>query len=630
MRKIEDKKNAKAGTRPLAQFIIGTNLALVLASALTLSPGISLAQDGNTTEEVVVTANRITSLGNSVTTITNEDLEREQVREVAEILRKVPGFSVSQTGGAGKSASIRIRGMESHHTLLLIDGVEVADPSIAQPSYDFGHLLVTDIERIEIIRGPQSTLYGGGAIGGVVNVITRKGKGKPRITASAEGGSYATKNLRSSISGSYKKFSYAVNAAYEDTNGFSAASSQNGNFEDDGNKNLTLSSRLGVDLTDNFSLEAVTRYMTSHLEHDNWSNGQAIDSDDNTDKQEQSGRLTASLSFFDGALTNKVSFSYSESKRDMFVGKAQSSYYDGRKDKWEYRGNWRITPANTLLFGVETEKEKTKQKTAFGGLAGGVRNNGYFLNYQTSPFDALSLTLGGRIDDHEAFGVHGAYSAAAAYLIDDWGTRFHGSLGAGFRAPSLYELYDPTYGAANLEPEKSQGWDVGIEQSFWDEKLNLDVTGFYNRTKDLIQWSLMRYQNIASTKAFGLETALTAKITDTISVTTTHTYTQSRNVTTGQVLSYRPKHVGFVNLSWRPFDGLTTDLSIRASSRRFDGATSNYIGGYAVYDVKASYALTDRIMLFSRIENLFDKQYENVDTYGTAGLSAYAGVKVQF
>lgn len=629
MRKVvERRKNVKAAARYLAQFILGTSLA----PALLPSPG--LAQDGNMTEEVVVTANRIAtpmaSLGSSVTVITAEDLEREQAREVIDVLRKVPGFAMSRTGGAGGSTSIRMRGMESYHTLLLIDGVEVADPSAAQPSYDFGHLLVTDIERIEIVRGPQSTLYGGDAIGGVINVITRKGKGKPRITASVEGGSFNTKNLRSGLSGSHKKLSYAVNAALEDTNGFSAASRRNGNTEDDGYKNLTLNGRFGLDVTEFFRLEAVARYMTSHLEYDSWSGGRAIDSEDNMDKRERSGKLTANLSLFDGALTNKIGVSYSESKRDIFVGKTRSSFYDGWKDKWEYQGNWRITPANTLLFGAETEKEKTRQETAWGGLTDAVRNNGYFVNYLADPFDSLSVTIGGRIDDHKAFGVHDTYRVTAAYLLDDWGTRLHGSWGTGFRAPSLYELYDPTYGNADLKPEKSRGWDAGVEQSFWDERVILDLTWFDNRTEDLIQWALSGYQNIASTKAFGFETALTAGLTDTVSMTATHTYTESRNNSTGQVLARRPKHVGTLNIAWKPRKGLTVDFGMRASSRSFDSATSNYVGGYAVYDVKASYALTDRTTLFGRIENLLDKQYEEVDTYGTAGLSAYAGIRIRF
>jgi vitamin B12 transporter len=625
---IERRNNVKAVTRRLARFILGTNLAVVSL------PGAALAQDGNMTEEVVVTANRIAtplaSLGSSVTVITAEDLRRQQARHVVDALRTVPGIAVSQTGGTGSTTSIRMRGMESHHTLLLIDGVEVADPSAAQPSYDFGHLLVTDIERIEIVRGPQSTLYGGDAIGGVINVITHKGKGKPHVSASAEGGSFNTQNLRSGLSGSHGKFSYGLNAAFEHTDGFSAASNRNGNSEDDGYRNLTLNGRFELDLTDTFSLAAVTRYMTSHLETDNWSGGRAIDSNDNSDKRERSGKLTARLSLFDGALTNRIGISHSESNRDDFVGKARASYYDGWKDKWDYQGDWRITPANTLLFGAETEKERTRQRTSWGGLSDAVRNNGYFINYQTDPFDSLSLTLGGRIDDHKAFGTHDTYRVTAAYLVDDWSSRLHGSWGTGFRAPSLFELYDPTYGNTALTPEKSRGWDAGIEQSIWDEKVIVDVTWFHNRTQDLIQWDASGYRNIASTKAFGLETTLKADLTHTISVTATHTYTERRNNSTGQVLARRPKHVGSLNFAWEPVDGLTADFGMRASSRLFDSATSNNVGGYALYDVKASYALTSRTTLFGRIKNLFDKQYEEVDTYGTAGLSAYAGVKVQF
>ncbi len=589
--------------------------------------------DETTAPDVVVTANRIAtpaaSLGSSVTVITAEDIERAQVTEVPELLRRVPGLAVSQTGGAGRATAVRMRGMEGHHTLLLINGVEAADTSSAQQSYDFGHLVVGDIERIEIVRGPQSTLYGADAIGGVINVITRQGKGAPRITGAAEYGSYDTVVLRSGLSGSWKRLDYAADVAFEDVGGFSAASTRTGNVEGDGYTNLTLNGRFGAQATDWLRFEAALRAMNSELQYDNWSGGRAVDGDDNMDKAERSGRLSADISLFDGVLINTLTMSRATSERDIYAGRTQTSAFDGSKTKLEYQGTWTIVENHALVFGAETEREAAETS---GGIDDAVRNNGFYADYQVDlPDDSLSLTLGARLDDHEAFGRHDTYRVTAAYLLDATNTRFHASWGTGFRAPSLFELYDATWGNADLEPETSRGWDLGAEQALWDERIVVDVTWFDNRTKDLITWSWPAgYANLSSTRAYGLETSLTAEVRDDLTITAGHTYTESRNNATAQVLPRRPRHEGSASLTWRPTDDLSSTLGMRAVGRNYDSATGEYLGGYALFDVRASYDVTETFTVHGRIENLFDKQYEEADSYGTPGLAAYVGVRAAF
>ncbi len=628
MRKvIETTTDVKTTTTLFAGALAATALVMTATTARAES-------DGNETlPEMVVTANRIatptTSLGSSVTVITAEELEREQAKSVTEVLRKVPGLAVSQTGGTGRATAVRMRGMEAHHTLLLINGVEVADSSAAQQSYDFGHLLAGDIERIEIVRGPQSTLYGADAIGGVINIITRKGKGTPRITAAAEYGSFGTASARSGLSGSQGMFNYAADVAYLTADGFSAASERNGNSENDGYRNLTLNGRFGVDITDWFSVDAIVRVMNSHLEYDGWSGGIAIDSDDNMDKRERSGKLSANVSLFDGALQNSVSAFVTSSERDIYDGNTQTSFYDGGKDKFEYQGTWTVIDNHVLVFGAETEREKAETS---GGIDKSVRNNGFYADYQVNLLDGgLALTVGGRIDDHASFGQHDTYRVTGAYLFDDWGTRLHASWGTGFRAPSLFELFSTSYGNPDLQPEKSKGWDAGIEQSLWDDRVVLDVTWFHNRTENLITFTWPDgYKNIASTRAFGLETTLNADISDSVGLWANHTYSESENTATGQVLPRRPRHQASFGVSWTPIAGLTADADMRFTGQNYDSATGAYLGGYTVFNVRAAYDITEKVGVFGRIENLFDKKYEEVDTYGTAGFSAYAGLKVRF
>ncbi len=609
--------------------------ALVGGTLLATAPMPAKAQQSRdgAIPDMVVTANRIATpadkLGSSVTVITAEDLEREQVREVSEILRKVPGLAVSRAGGPGNATSVRMRGMEGHHTLVLINGIEVADPTGTQQSYDFGHLMAGDIERIEIVRGPQSTLYGADAIGGVINIVTRRGKGAPRVTAGAEYGSHETINLRSGVSGSEGRFDYATDVVFEDVGGFSAGSERVGNIEGDGYTNVTLNGRFGVRATDWLSFEAVVRAMNSELQYDSWSGGRAVDGDENMDKSERSGKLAADLSLFEGDFVSTLSASASSTDRDTFAGTTQTAFYEGTKDKLEYQGVWNVLDGHRLVFGAETERETSETS---GGIDESVRNNGFYADYHVDLLDeSLSLTFGGRLDDHAAFGEHETWRATAAYLLDATGTRVHASWGTGFRAPSLFELYDATWGNADLQPETSRGWDVGVEQGFWEDRIVADVTWFDSRTKELITWTWPSgYDNISSSRAYGLETSLSADLRDDLSLSAAHTYSESRNNATGQVLPRRPRHEGNLSVTWRPTDEASTTLGMRAVGRNYDSATGQYLGGYALFDLKASYEVVENVVVKGRIENLFDKHYEEADSYGTSGLAAYLGVRAAF
>lgn len=581
-------------------------------------------------KDVVVTATRmempLSMVGSATTIITAEDIEREQAREVIDVLRKVPGLSITQTGSLGATTSIFMRGMNAHHTQLLIDGVEMADPSAAQPSYDFGHLMITDIERIEIVRGPQSTLYGGDAMGGVINIITKKGKGKPRANASAEYGSFNTKNVKASLSGSQQKVNYSLSANYLNSHGYSAADERNGHTETDGNENLTINANLGVTLTDNLEIETKLRHMRSHIEYDSWSGGQAVDGNENMYKKETSAYLGGNFALFDNRLKNKIGASYITSKRDLYNGDSRGQYYDGNKRKFEYQGNLSLIKDHNLVFGAETETEGSEQ----AGIDKSVRNNGYFLTYQFVLLDHLSFSIGGRLDDHETYGTHDTYRMTGSYDLVDLGTRFHSSIGTGFRAPSLYELYAPSWGNTALKPEESTGFDFGVEQLLWEDRITLDVTYFQNKAKNLTQWSMAGYQNTARAKTRGVETSLNIEVLDNLSAHATYTYSLAEDETTGATLARRPKHGGTLTLAYEPMDDLTTDLSVRAKGRTYDGATSGYMGGFAVYDFKTSYKINDVATVYGRLENIFDKAYHEASSYGTGGRAAYVGIRTTF
>jgi vitamin B12 transporter len=581
-------------------------------------------------DDLVVTANRVeteaSQLGSSVTVITAEEIERKQAKTVTELLREVPGLSVSSTGGAGRATAIRIRGAESYHTKLIVDGVDLSDPSSSQPQYDFGHLLATDIERIEVVRGPQSLLYGGEAIGGVINIITKRGDGDPKVSAMAEVGSNHSYTGSVGLRGRQDRVSYAMTASHMQTDGISAAEKRNGNSENDPYWNQTLTGQLGVQLTDTWSLDFNGRLMRSQVDYDSWGGGAAADGDDQMDKTERSARLATDFSVFGGVLDNRLAYTISETERDIGVGKAQTSYFDGETQTFEYQGALHIADDHKIVFGAENKVEKTTQAS----INRDVSANGYYADYQFSPIEALYLTVGGRVDDHEAYGSHTTWRGTAAYLIDATQTRLHGSYGTGFRAPSLYELYHPTWGTSSLRPEESRGWDVGVEQTFLNGKVIVDVTWFDNRLKDLIQWSAAGYTNIASTRAQGVEVSSQWQINDQWQAQGSYTFTDSRNNETGIVLARRPKHQATVGLGWQPVERLSTDATLRMVGAQYDSATGNTVGGFATLDLSAAYDLTSEVQLFGRVENIADKQYQEVDTYGTPGRTAYLGVRAAF
>lgn len=585
-------------------------------------------------DDMVVTANRVetesSKIGAAVTVITAEQIERSQKKTVADVLRGVPGLAVSQTGGTGTNTAIRIRGAESYHTKLIIDGVDLSDPSKSQPQYEFGNLLAADIERIEVVRGPQSLLYGGDAMGGVIAITTRKGKGKPRVTANAEIGSHHTYQAGTSVSGSEGRVSYALGITHFETDGISAASKRTGNDENDPFTNDTVNAKLGLALTEFWDVEATGRFTRAKVDYDDWTT-RAVDDSDSMRTMERSGRLATNLALLDGRFRNSLAYSLSEAERDIDNGRSffgsRYSTFDGESQKVEYQGTAKLAPDNhTLVFGAEYKQDGTDQS----GIVKDVTDIGYYADYQFSPVESLFLTLGGRVDDHETFGTHKTGRATAAYLVDATATRLHGSYGTGFRAPSLYELYHPTYGNTGLKPEESRGWDFGVEQQVLNGRGAVDVTWFDNRIENLIQWRNNKYINLTSTRARGIEAGGHVDVSQSVRLNATYTFTDSRNNGTGQMLARRPKHQGMLGVAWEPQEGVTTDAGMRVVGRQYDSATSNYLGGFVTFDMSAAWQVTEWAKLYGRVENLLDKQYEEVDTYGTPGRTLFAGVKAAF
>jgi len=613
-------------------------------------------------EEVVVTATRVETpieeIASSMTVISSKEIERKKKATVSEVLKGIEGLDVVQTSGVGRDTSIFIRGANSEHTLVMIDGVEVNDPISPGRSYDFAHLTVDNIERIEVIRGPQSTLYGSDAIGGVINIITKKGEGRPKFFASAEGGTFMTFRESTGVSGGNRWINYSLGLSRFDTDGISAANKKDGNYERDGYKNSSLSARLGFAPQENLDVDFIFHYIDAKTDLDN-SGGAGGDDPNYVQKSKQLlFKTQVGLSLFDHRWTQKLAFATTDNDRDVKNKKddqhpfdSEQGHYDGQLIKLDWQHNLQLHKTNDLTFGLEYEEEEGKSRYYWESQWGPgeslfpkktVNTKGCYIQDQIKLWDRLFATLGVRIDDHSRFGTETTYRIAPAYLIKETGTKMKGTFGTGFKAPTLYQLYAPAtlwgpIGNKDLKPEKSKGWDFGVEQNFLKNRVILGATYFRNDFKDLIQYEMGQgYINIAKAKTEGIELFSSVKPIDDLTLRINYTYTDTEDKTTGETLIRRPKNkIGF-DLNYHFINKGNVNLGVIYVGKRDDKDFSIspprrvILDQYTLVNLAASYDISKNFQLFGRVENLLDKDYEEVKGYGTPGLSIFGGMKLSF
>ena len=594
--------------------------------------------------EIVVSASRVPlqakAVGSSVTVITAEEIERKQVRVVSDLLREVPGVAVHRSGTAGTLTAVRLRGAEHGHTLVIIDGVKVNDPSSSGAIFNFADLMAADIERIEVLRGPQSGVYGSDAIGGVVNIVTKKGRGPATASLSAEGGSFGTGNVAAGIRGGGDGHHFSLNAAGFRTTGISIATGD----EKDGYRNQTYSAKVGLAPGNNLELELFGRYVKGNVETDNVPR----DNDDRTDSDHAMGRSRLKYSLLDGDWRHAFGAAMHRKRRTV-VSRWGTSKYDGRKSRLDYESSFFFeTPAaadatHTLTFVAERE---TDSQTS-DGSSSEVVNHGYSADYQIGFLDRLFLSGSLRHDDNERFKDTTTFRVTAAYVLDGSGTRFHGSYGTGVKNPTLSQLFQQ-FGRVgpnpDVEPEESTGWDVGIEQSLLEGRLSLDVTWFNNRPTNLIFWNDAGtpydwqmpetgdddfYDNLDGiSKIRGLELSARARPVKGVSLSAQYTYADAKDPD-GELLPRRAEHVASLNLGYAFLDGKASiDLGVDYNGKQLN-RTANpvMLDDYVLVNLAAAYKLTERIDLFGRIDNLFDTDYEEVPGYHTTGIGFFAGIR---
>jgi len=613
--------------------------------------------------EIVVTANRLETpakeVASSVTIITREDLEKMKKSTVLEVMREVLGVTIIQNGGTGAAASMSIRGANSEHTLVLMDGVELNDPISPSRSYDLAHLILDNIERIEILRGPQSTLYGSDAIGGVVNIITNKGLGKPRFSLSSYGGSYKTFSTQAGIRGSTEKINYSLGLSHVSTQGISAASTAYpGNEEEDSYQNLTFSGRMGFSPWDNMEIDLVLRSINTEADIDNFGGANGDDPNNRQDYKSLflKGQLRTLL--LNNRWEQRLSISLIHNDRQHENLPDASHPFDSEEGRFkskmfkiDWQNNLFLHETNTLTFGVNHQQEQGESEYHFKGLWGPYSSlfplqqahlTGIYLQDQIRLAHRFFATAGVRLDSHSQFGWALTYRLAPAYFIEKTGTKFKATLGTGFKSPSLYQLYAPAtsfgpIGNRDLKPEKSTGWDAGIEQFLLDERVFLGVTYFHNDYRGLIDFDFLQgYCNIGKAESKGAELYLQAEPRDRLRLRASYTRLEAKDKDTGTPLLRRPEHKFTASLNYNLLNRGNIRISYIYIGKRDDKdfATWPYpqitLPGYNLLNAAFSFDLSTNIQIFVRLDNLFNVEYENILGYGTPGFSAFGGVSLDF
>lgn len=621
-----------------------------IAAVALLAASEAAAQQTTLLPETVVTAARIetplSTVGSSITVIDREELDRRQTRLVSDVLREVPGLAVGRSGGIGGYTQLRMRGAEANQTLVLIDGIEVNDPGL-NAEFDFAHLLAEDVERIEILRGAQSALWGSDAVGGVINIITRKGEGPTKLRLGAELGMRETSQLSGAISGGGERYHYALSLNRFSTDGISAADERNGNKEADAFDNTGGTLKAGFSPTDYLTFDVAGRIEKAHGETDGFAAvvGQMDDSSRYTYTRRY-GRAQATLKLFEGMWEHRVGAAITDTDHRAIDDFGSLATNDGRKTKLDYQTTLYLdTPdfaraSHVITFAAERERESIDSASDFSSVDRGILNYGYVGEYRVTLFDNLALSGALRFDDNDIFKDATTYRLTASYRVPDWGTRFKASHGTGVKNPTLFELFGFTStfsGNPNLKPEKSRSFDAGIEQQLLDGKLVADITGFANRIDDLIQGFGPTAVNVKGTaKINGIETSLRWQALEWLRLGASYTFMDPEDAD-GHWLLRRPKHVASINAT-ATFDEGRGSIFIGA---KYNGPTKDVafdamfnssrvkLDGYWVVDAAANYAINEHVEVFGRIENLFDEHYQEVFGFGSVGFGVFGGLRLR-
>jgi vitamin B12 transporter len=605
------------------------------------------AQETKKVDPVVVTATTVETpteqLGVALSVVTGEDMKTYHYPTLDDALRNIPGVSVQKSGGYGKLSTMTIRGANSNQVLILVDGVRVSSPTLGQT--DLSDISPDLIERVEVIRGGQSTLYGADAIGGVVNIITKKGTGPFSASIQNLGGSYDTLHSRISLGGAYKIFNYSLSGSHLESNG---------QFQNDGSNINALSGRVGVSLPFDSALAFVYRYNkndTGVPVKSVFPPPQPIVPVINPNAKQQTETTVMSLE----GKTRPVESWESRARLSRYTSNQGfqdpvdpgfdfdtpfRSQVDVERREAEWLNSIFIGPWSTSTVGVGYRHEEGDNKGVFRT----ARHVPWVLfEEQLRFFDRVFITGGFRIEDDSVFGQATTGQGSVAFVIKETGTRLRGSAGTGFRAPTFNDLFFPDFGNPDLQPERSQSWDAGVDQNLWRNRIRLKVSYFATHFSNAITCCVVLPTapfggpvNAGKARSKGVEASGEVDILPNLVASFAYTLSDTDNLSTRRPLARIPRDAGSAGLTWEPLRGLSVFVQVYAVGRQFDSYGDVYNSGYTRVDAGGTYRLLDQLGLLQRLElvaraqNVLDEKYAEVHGFPALGANFLVGLRAGF
>lgn len=608
-------------------------------------------------EEILVTGTRVPvraeDLTSAVSVLTAEDLELRQITRVVDALKALPGVAVARGGGIGGTTQLRLRGAEANHVLVIIDGIEVNDPA-AGDEFQFEHLALTEIERIELIRGPMSTVWGSDALAGVINITTKSGASSAGGRVRAEAGSFGTVDVGASLRDGGESWHASAGVDVRSSDGVNA--SRVGD-EADGYENMTLNARAGVSLSPAITLDASLRYEDARSEFDatDFTTSLPGDSDDVTETEKLYAGLTARATLVDGVLTQTARATY----LDSLITNTSFGNFNGStaSEKWSFYADTVITPIEgqtiSLLFDHEDTEFAQRGNASFFGDPNQDRSlsvTGFGASYVGTFADILSLNAAIRYDDNSDFRDFTSWRAGMAVKATDQ-LRIFAGVARGQKAPTVIErfgFFTNFAGNADVQPENSIQWEVGLDYTVSD-RVSITVTGFLTRLENEINGFVFdptigdfggfTVANIAdrSTRD-GLEVSFEAQPTDQLSIVGQYSYVNSKEASGAVLEVRRPNHQAFLGLQYQASSDFRLSVDLDYTGRAFDNffdpvtfaAERVTLQNYLLVRVAGDYKISDAIRITARAENLLDQRYEDILGFNTPGLGAYAGLRFDF
>jgi vitamin B12 transporter len=623
------------------------------------------------TREVVISATKtpvpVSQLTSAVEVITEQDLKSRKIKMVVDALRLSPGLSVFSNGGPGSTSTVRIRGSNADQVLVLIDGAIMNSTTLG--NFNFANLTTDNIERIEILRGAQSMLWGADAMGGVINITTKKGTATPSANASFEYGSFSSIRESGQVSGQKGPIDFTASLSRWDYTGFSAVNYRRGASERDAFHNWQASTRIGITLPYEGRLDLNFRLMQGKINFDNGFPPGFDVLGAFTDSQQfiySASYQQPVTSWWNQVLTVSRQTETSETnpgttQRNVLTG-AVSTPFGSRSEintlanRVEWQHNFQVAKPLLLTAGYQFRDQQGENIDLGTGITAInnriISSHAGFAQAQLNLWDRVFATGGVRQDEYNVFGSATTYRTTAGYFHKETGTKVRGSYATGFRAPTINQLFFPDFGNPDLKPERSKSMDVGVDQYLFDNRLTISASYFWNRFQDLIvaqQSSAVCgvgpfgpnfcAQNIGLVTTKGWEISLKytllrdlpwMKSLD-IQAQYTNTLTRNLGLQPGNRVPRIPVDQWSIVLSYRPIEQLQMSLEGRYIGSRFeDVGNLQNLRAFDVWNLIANYDVTRNVQAYVRADNLFNEKYEEILNFGTPVRSVFAGVRVMY